>query len=64
MTTNSFSEPDGQFSRKLNLNKGKKQEPFWLAASTKRLSSNADGTRRTPEETTFLTAFLDFLRLI
>jgi hypothetical protein len=45
MSTNSFSEPDGQFSRKLNHNKGQKQEPFWLAASTKRLSSNADGTR-------------------
>jgi hypothetical protein len=28
------------------------------------LSSNADGTRRTPEETIFLIAFLDFLQLI
>jgi hypothetical protein len=64
MYTNSFSEPDGQLSQKLNLNKGQKQEPFLLPASTKRLSSNADGTRRTPKEATFFTAFFNFLRLI
>jgi hypothetical protein len=28
------------------------------------LSSNADGTRRTPEEATFFTAFFNFLRLV
>jgi hypothetical protein len=64
MSTNSFSEPDGQLYRKLNLNKGQKKEPFWLSASTKGLSSNADGTRRTPEDATFFTAFFNFLRLI
>jgi hypothetical protein len=48
----------------LNLNRGQKQEPFWLPASKKRSSSNADGTRRTPEEETFFTAFFNFLRLI
>jgi hypothetical protein len=48
----------------LNLNRGRKQEPFWLPSSAKRSSSNADGTRRTPEEETFLTAFFNFLRLI
>jgi hypothetical protein len=49
---------------KLNLNKGQKKEPFWLTGSMKMLSSKAEGTRRTLEETTFLTTFLDFLRLI
>jgi hypothetical protein len=48
----------------LNLNRGQKQEPFWLPSSAKRSSSNADGTRQTPEEETFLTAFFNFLRLI
>jgi hypothetical protein len=48
----------------LNLNKGQKKKPFWLPPSTKRSSSNADGTRRTPEEETFFTAFFNFLRLI
>jgi hypothetical protein len=61
---NSFSELDGQFSQMLNLNRGQKQEPFWLSAPTKRSSSKVDGTRRTPKEETFFTAFFNFLRLI
>jgi hypothetical protein len=48
----------------LNLNRGQKQEPFWLSAPTKRSSSKADGTRRTPEEETFFTAFFNLLQLI
>jgi hypothetical protein len=61
-STNSFSEPDGQLSRKLN--RGQKETPFRLSASTKASSSKEDGTRRTPMEETFLTAFFNFLRLI
>jgi hypothetical protein len=64
ISTNSFSELDGQLSRNLNLNRGQKQKPFWLSAPTKTTSSKADGTRRTPEEETFFTAFFNFLRLI
>jgi hypothetical protein len=59
---NSLSEPDGQLSRKLN--RGQKQKPFRLSASTKSSSSKADGTHRTPTEETFFTAFFNFLRLI
>jgi hypothetical protein len=57
ISTNSFSELDGQCSRKLNLYKGQRKEPFWLG-SVKRSSSKVEGTRRTSEETTFLIAFL------
>jgi hypothetical protein len=61
-STNSFSEPDGQLSQKLN--RGQKQTPFRLSVSTKASSSKAEGTRRTPTEETFFTAFFNFLRPI
>jgi hypothetical protein len=61
-STNSFSESDGQFLRKLN--RGQKQTPFRLSTSSKASSSKAEGTRRTPTEETFLTAFFSFFRLI
>jgi hypothetical protein len=45
-------------SRKLN--RGQKQTPFRLSASTKASSSKAEGTHRTQTEETFLTAFFNF----